>query len=169
MNTTTLRLYEIPDAYEAIEAELIENGGELTPALEAMLNALDGVLEDKAERICRIVKNHEGSAQAFDAEIARLESHKSAHTNAAKRLKDYLYATMLRLDRGKIDAGVFKLAIQKNGRPAIAWPLNTEQLPERFRRIRIELDGNAAYEAVKAGEELPAGFIVSHGTHLRIR
>lgn len=165
-----LRLYEIADALESIEDTLLENGGELTPELEAALEALEGTLEQKAERICRVIRNHDASAKAFDAEIERLRGHKKAHENTVARLKDYLKTVLVRLDRTKVDAGVFKVALQNNSRPAIRWTLDPAAIPEQLRRVPpAEVDGDAAYEAWKKDRQLPPGFEVELGSHIRIR
>lgn len=162
-------LYQIPDAFEAIENALLENGGDLTPELEAELDAIEGVLEWKAERICRLIRNNEASAKAYGEEIDRLQAHKRTHENTVDRLKRYLQSTMERLDRDKINAGVFKVALQKNSRPSIRWNGDVNDIPERYKRVTVELNGATAYEDFKADVTLPNGFEVQLGKHVRVR
>lgn len=165
---SVLHLYELPDAFDAIEAELLENGGELTPELEARLEALEGTLETKAERICRVIRNNDASAKAFKDEMDRLGAHRQTHENVVKRLKGYLQSVLTRMGRDKLAAGMFKVAIQNNSRPSITWTGSMEDLPPGFKRVRIEMDGDAAYDAHRAAA-LPEGFEVVTGKHLRIR
>lgn len=164
-----IRLYELPDEFEAIEAELMENGGELTPEIEARIDALELALDQKAGRICRMIRNHDASARAYDEEIDRLKAHKQTHEITVKRLKDYLHTTMNRLERIEIAAGIFKVVLQNNSRPAIRWTGDVNDIPEPFKRVRVELDGDAAYNVVKGGGTLPDGFEVVRGQHVRIR
>ena len=42
-------------------------------------------------------------------------------------------------------------------------------IPEEFRRVAQELDGNAIYDVWKETGEVPAGFQVSTGEHIRVR
>ena len=67
-----------------------------------------------------------------------------------------------------------KVRIQKNTRPSIRCAI--VEIPEPFRRIRVEFDGQAAYEALKAARCLPSepgrmeidGLVVELGRHVRI-
>src|SRR3990167_9709297 len=70
--TATLKLYELADVYEGIAEALIENGGELTPDLAAQLDAIEGAFEAKVERVALSVRNLVATADAADAEAARL-------------------------------------------------------------------------------------------------
>lgn len=166
---TILRLYEIPDAFEAIETILLENGGDLTPELEAQLDAIEGALEWKAERICRVIRNNDASADAYANEIARLQAHKRTHENTVGRLKDYMESVMVRMDRTSIAAGIFKVALQKNSRPSIRWTGDANDLPERYKRVTIEANNQVAYDDWKADVVLPNGFEVQLGKHVRVR
>lgn len=164
-----LRLYEIPDAYERIEDALIEAGGIMSDELEAELNALDGAFEDKVERICRIIRSNDATAKALKEEEDRLYARKLAHENTSKRLKKYLKDNMDALGRLKVSAGIFKVAIQRNSQSSIRWTGTTEEIPAGLRRVTIEFSPSKAQELLDAGEELPEGVVVEHGSHLRVR
>jgi hypothetical protein len=174
---TMLRLYELPDALEAVEAQLLEFGGELTPELEAQLEAIEGTLEIKAERICRMIANNDRAAEAYQAEIERMDAHRSAHANTASRLKKYLQSVLERLNRPKLQAGVFPVRLQLNGQPSIRLA-NPFEIPERFRRVpAVEFNSSAALAELreqklipsKAGEFPIGEFIVTRGQHLRYK
>jgi hypothetical protein len=174
---TMLRLYELPDALEAIEAQLLEFGGAITPELEAQLEAIEGTLEVKAERICRMIANNDRAAEAYQAEIERMDGHRQAHANTASRLKKYLQSVLERLDRPKLQAGVFPIRLQLNGQPSIRLA-NPFEIPERFQRVpAVEFNSSAALAELreaklipnKAGEFPIGEFIVTRGQHLRYK
>jgi hypothetical protein len=172
-----LRLYDVPDALEAIEAQLLEFGGELTPELEAQLEAIEGTLEIKAERICRLIANNDRAAEMYDAEIDRMTQHRTAHANTATRLKKYLQSVMERIGRQKLQAGVFPVRLQLNGMPSVRLA-NPFEIPERFKRTpAVEFNASAALAELREAKlipnkpgEFPIGeFIVTRGQHLRYK
>ncbi len=57
----------------------------------------------------------------------------------------------------------------KNGRPEIRWTLPIAELAERFKKVTVTLDGNAAYAELKETQRLPIGFTVERGSHLRVK
>lgn len=162
-----LKLYEIATAYEMIELALEESGGEWTPEIEAHLDALSDSLERKVENIARLIQQHTRTQEAFKAERERLETHEASHRRAAANLKAYLFTQLERIGKDRVDAGIFRVRIQKNSRPSIEWTEDPVTIPEPFRRTKHELDGTAAYDAWKAGG-LPDGFDVKLGKHLRV-
>lgn len=167
--TATLKLYELGEVLTAVAEELLANGGELTPEIEAQLSALEGAFEQKVERILLYARNLRATALAAKAEVERLSALAGSRDHAADRLVAYVKGEMERANRDKIETDRIVVRIQRNSRPSISWLLPIEDLPEAFARIRREVDGARAYDAWKAGEPLPEGFEVVQGTHLRVR
>lgn len=164
-----LKLYEIADELDVITNRLIENGGELTPELEAAWEEMEGAFEAKAERTALAVQDLSRKADAAREESRRLRELARSRANAADRLKEYLRGQMARLEIRRIDADRATIWRQDNGRPSISWTGGPEELPEAFRRVTVEADTQAAYEEWKSGGALPEGFRVEQGEHLRIR
>jgi hypothetical protein len=162
----TLKLYELADAYERIAEALIENGGELTPELSAELDAIEGAFEAKVERVALYVRNLLATAEAADAEAARLAALARTRRQGAEGLKGYLMAQLDRVEKPKVETPLVVVRIQKNSRPAIRWP-DTLPIPKDYQRVTVSLDGQKAYQDFKAGA-LPKGFIVEQGRNLRI-
>ena len=145
---------------------LIENGGEITPEIEAELNGIAGAFEAKVERVALYVRNLLTTADAAASEADRLECLARSRRAAADGLKSYLLTQMDRLEKPKVETPLVKVRIQQNSRPAIAWPEHLP-IPEAYQRVTVSLDGQKAYQDWKAGD-LPADFIVQQGKHLRI-
>lgn len=163
-----MKLYELPTEWAALEAEIEEAGGELSPELLERLDAFEADLSRKAEAVCRVILNHDAEAAALQEESRRFAERARVARNTADRLKEYLKRTMEAVGQTKLDAGLFKVAVQRNGQPSVIVDDPTT-LPIEFQRLRIEPDRQALLDALKAGATLPAEVLVLHGTHLRIR
>jgi hypothetical protein len=166
--TSVLHLYELPAAFDKIDHEIESLGGELPLGLEEELDALELNLESKAEGVAALIREAESEAQAYKVEIERLRSLYRAAENRGNGLREYLRSTMTALNRTKLATPRFKLSVQRNSVPTIRWPGEPETIPAELKRVRVELDGQAAIEAYRLGS-LPEGFDVHVGTHLRIR
>ena len=162
-----LRLYELPLAFRALEEEIDSRDGELDDDLEARLDELELTLEEKADAIAALVREAEAESIAVKVEIDRLAVRRQSAERRASRLKAYLHDTLVTLGRDKVQGSRFKLRVQRNSQPTIRWTRELDELPEPLKRITVSLDGHAAHEACKAGQ-LPDGFEVTQGTHLRI-
>lgn len=170
MSTATeMALYEITSELQQVTEMLVESGGELTPEIEEALDALEGALEEKVERTVHVIRQLEGQAEAAKAEYRRLQDLYRSRRNAADRLKEYLHSQLRIASVQKIEADTCVVRRQKNGRPSIAWEGDPDALPEAFRRVDVRPDTQAAYEEWRTGGELPEGFRVERGEHLRIR
>jgi hypothetical protein len=161
-----MKLYELPQKYEEILSKLTD--GEVTPDLEAELGALDETLQTKTEGICKMVQALNREAESANLEVARLSALAEIRLNAAARLKDYLKLTLELMNMTKVETDLFKVRIQKNSRPGIAYIGDLRELPFEYQRVKVELNGTALYEAWKGGKELPAGVTVTEGSHIRI-
>lgn len=165
-----MRLYDITTEMRMVQARLVESiddDGEIPTDLAAELDGLAMNFEDKAESCCQVRAELEAEAAGYDAEIARLTKLSRAAHARADWLKNYVYVCMEQANVGKISGRLFKMRIQKNSRPSIRLA-DGEPIPEDFKRIKEEFDGQKAYDAWKAGEALPACVEVVQGTHLRI-
>lgn len=142
--------------------------GELTDQAIEELDRLEMAFHAKAESIALIVRERLGLAKALEEESRRLADMARAQHAVVDRLKTYLKIGMETSGETKITGTLAKLWVQRNGRPAIAWGYEVADLPTEFKRVRVELDGDAAYEAYRRDGALPDGFTVVQGTHLRI-
>jgi hypothetical protein len=164
-----MRLYEIPGILRDIDEQIEAAEGVLTEAVEAQLDAVKGAFETKAEYIALISREALAEATAIKAEEERLREMRNRAERRAEELKLYLFRCMNAAGMERIDGKLVKIRIQKNSRPSIAWTLDPLHLPEELQRVKIELDGNKAYEIYKAGAQLPDGFLVELGKHIRIQ
>jgi hypothetical protein len=164
-----MKLYEIPMAWRHLEDQIEEAEGVLTPELEAELDALGEEFDRKAEYIAMLVREAKLEAEKWKAEEERVANRRRSLERRAEGLTRYLHDQMTAMGKQKIEGGLLTVGIQKNGSPGVMYEGDIMDLPEHFRRVKIEINAAAIREAAKAGEALPAGVEVYHGTHVRIR
>lgn len=164
----TPKLYQLPEEWALIDLELDSiEGGEVPPEILERMDRLDGTLADKTDSIAMMARQALANADAIGEEIRRLQAMKRREENRAEGLKSYLMHCLRRMDLDGSKGRIFRVRIQRNSAPSIAWR-GPGDPPEAFQRVRVELDGEKAREVVKAGGMLPEGFEVKHGEHLRI-
>jgi len=158
-------LYEIAGMYR----QVLEMEPESEDEFGAMMNALDelqGELTEKADNIVKYIRNLSAEADALKAEEAALFKKRKAAENKAERLKAYISAQMTLCGLRELRAGLFKLRFQQTP-PAISI-IDESAVPEKFHRVKVEIDKLAIRDALKAGEEVP-GIEVQRGEALVIR
>ena len=160
-----MNLYEIAGQYRAVLEMEPENDDELAAQMNA-LDELGGELTVKADNIVRYMRNLNAEAEALKAEETALYKKRKAVENKAERLKAYLAAQMTLCGLKELKAGLFKLRFQPTA-PAISI-IDVFAVPEKFHRVKIEIDKLAIRDALKNGEEVP-GIEVQRGEALVIR
>ncbi|RJQ25547.1 MAG: hypothetical protein C4589_11155 [Peptococcaceae bacterium] len=164
-----MKLYELTGAFNEI-FDSLESDDELNfQALEDTLQAIEGVIEQKASSIAKIIKSLEKSADAFDSESKRLADKKKSTENKIKWLKDYLLQAMELTAKDKIFTDIGTVARQKS--PASVSVLDIEKIPKEYWYIPVPapiLDKKLILDTIKRGTEVP-GAALHQGYHIRIR
>ena len=108
-----LTLYNLSAEMAAIENALIENGGELTPELEAALATTSEALTKKADDYGAVINKFQSVADACKAEIDRIAAIKKVADNSVKNIKAHLAATMDAFGIKKLDGVTHKFTLVK--------------------------------------------------------
>jgi hypothetical protein len=181
MSAPMLKLHEYVDELEAAlawiaehEEQIVAAGGELPPELAELLERVEGNLTEKVRRVALVILNLTASAKAAAAEAERVAAMARSYDRQAEWLKRYLMFQMQRAGTTRVVTPTVKVRIQKNTRPSIRCA--SAEIPEQFRRVRVEFDGQAAYDALKAAKCLPEvpgrmqvnGLVVELGQHVRV-
>lgn len=176
----SLKLYEIPKAYDDIFASLNEDG-EITEDIAAQLDAINDVLQTKVENICHFVLDLQQDVEAIDSEIKRLQGRKKTFNNKVDWLKNYLLTNLQRLDMKKVETPTVTATVQNNP-PAVRV---TGDIPPEYKTAKLNMPGNlvpqdldqyAVYEPdktkikndIKAGKDVP-GAELFQDVSLRIK
>ena len=149
-----MRLHEIVEQYQEVEAELINSGGEITEEIQALLDSIDDNLESKAANYIRIIKNFEHMAQGLKEEAARLQARRKVHENAAERLKGALLYALKATGQRSIETSLGRVTAMRASTPKYVLNVDLEDLPEEFVRTKSEVDMAAIREAIKDGMDL---------------
>ena len=166
-----MSVYQLPREFEAIKMELMENGGELTPELEAQTDALTANAWDAFPILYRGRVNAKSELEACEGEVDRLKAVVRSKRSWLGFL-DYTIKRLLSLvGQSKVNTPLGWIREQKNGQAR--WYLTVEaatELPEAFRRI-VPATEEADWDAIKAHfvetGELPPGVGMERGTHVR--
>lgn len=170
--TATLRLYEYADALDGIRAQLFDAEGDLTPEIEAALNAAESDFATKAERVALFIRELQSNAKAVKEEATRLTARAAQYERTAEGLKHYLQREMERVEIPRVDGKLISVRLQKSP-PSVVSSLSEDalrEIPAAYVAIVPEsyrINAKQVIEAWKDGRPLPAGIEVVQGQHLR--
>ena len=164
-------LLDLSDEITNISQDIIdaEIAGDMDQ-VEALMEELDSLYDkrsDKHEAYVFVIKNALAAAPPCRVEAEAFTVRARALENTAKRLKRRLLDDLQKHGEAVANAGIFKIARQKNSQPTLKLTIDAEDLPQDFQRITIEADKDAIKEALNAGEEID-GAALEDGEHIRI-
>lgn len=121
-------LYALTDHLVAVHAwiedhgpEIVANGGELPPEIQAELDAIEGSFTEKAERVELYARSLLLHAVACKAEAARLTQRAAVRTKAADGLREYLKVQMMRAGKTRVEAPLVDLTVCANPQPRVSY------------------------------------------------
>jgi len=170
-------LYQIADDLRALEALLVEAGGDLSSpealaAVEAWEAELSTNLAGKVDNYCGLITEIEIRAAARQAESDRLRDLARVDDNAAKALRERLLFVLQTRNVPKVDTERFRVSVAKNGGKA---PLDVRVGPDELpawavrKRTVVETDKDAIRARLEAGESLPFATIMERASRLVIK
>ena len=158
-------LYEITQDMESIILLLEENGGELTPEIEAALAITQDELTAKAESYAKVIFEYKAKEEALAKEIARLTARKKTAQNIQQRMRDRVAFALDTFAVDKMEAGAFRLSFRNSESVEIT---DINALPDRFIAVEKKADKKAILAAMKAGEAID-GAGITQNRSLQIR
>ena len=165
----TATLYEISLDRKAL-LDLAMEAGEVTPELDALLNAGDEKLKTKVEAVVRYLRNQQALVTARRAEASRLEDDAAVVQRGIDGLTRWLGQCLELAGNPKVETVIGTVYRQRNGQPVVKWAGSPETIPDAFRIdetvVTHKLDRAKAIAAHKAAQ-LPAGLTVEYGFHVR--
>ena len=103
-------LFQLTTDMAALEDELMENGGELTPEIEAMLEATQEALVAKADGYNTLLRKLKAEEAMCDTEAKYWAGKKKVAGNAQKRLREHITEVMTAFDIRKIEGEHCKIS-----------------------------------------------------------
>lgn len=166
MSVEVKSLAEIASEAMAIEEVILQNGGELSPEIEAWLNEVDSQLGFKADRYKFAMDRFESSAKMFRERAEEFTRAAKAIETIGVRLKDRIKQVMLATGRTEVFGRNYRFKIS-SAAPRIV--IHEHELPIAYKRqvVTTEPDKELIKEAVKQGHAV-AGVDVQPNHALRI-
>lgn len=131
------------------------------------LESIQEPLEQKVENICRFLKNIEGDIAAYKNEKLRLEKKQKYLQNKYDGLKRWLKDSLELNKIDKVEAGMFKVRLQKN--PASVEIIDEKQVPEQYvTKKEISFDKKLLLEEIKSGKTIDGVAMAPQSRHVRI-
>ena len=177
-NTTRPSLYEVGVEGAEIELILLENDGELTPELEARLDAHLASGKDKIVAAVMVVRQLEASAEVCRAECERIEQRFMSFKRNASALKARMLFAVDEGFDGKVRTDLFTIWGQVSAPTVsidVAPDADLQSIQKAYPdliRTKYELDKAHAKSLRAQGLDLPAAIQVTEnpGTrYLRIK
>lgn len=177
MKSVRRTLFQISDDLLALDDLLNELEGDVSDpavaeAIDEWFCGLHDEVPEKIDSYAALVKENEARAKTHKEDAARSMALATAEENKSKRLKERLKLFFETQGIGKMETQRYKLAIQNNGGvlPLIMPDgIQPEDVPEEFRKVRVEIDTDAVRAALEANTALEFAQLGARGSHLRIK
>ena len=174
MNQT---LYNIADDLRALEAILVEAGGDVsTPEAEAALAEWEAELStnlaEKVDRYCSLISEIEVRAAARTAEAERLRDLARTDDRAALALRERLRFVWQARNLGPLQTARFRVSLARNGGKApVSITAEADELPAWAVKTKtvVDVDKDAIRARLEAGETLPFASLLERGSRISIK
>ena len=156
---STLRLYEIADAYLLTLEALAETEDLPQEAIADTLQGWLGTFEQKVVAVAAYIRNLEVEATAVEDARRRMEQRQRSLQRQAERLRGYLQQEMERTGITKVKNAELALRVQKNPPSVIIDSENS--IPDAYweRVITMKLLKTAIRDALKSGQAVPGAHL----------
>jgi len=144
---------ELYEVYNEIE----NNGGEMTPELEATLEITEAERMTKGEGYVYVIKQLRSQADMIKSEIKRLQELAKRYENSADKLSDTLLQSVIA--HGQIKTALVTISSRKSKSVSIT---DEAVIPAEFLRIKTEPNKTAIKEAIESGQEVQGALIVEN-------
>ena len=144
---------ELYEVYNEIE----NNGGEMTPELEATLEITEAERLTKGEGYVYVIKQLRSQSDMIKSEIKRLQEIEKRYQNSADKLADTLLQSVVA--HGQIKTALVTISSRKSKSVSIT---DESLLGAEFMRIKTEPNKTAIKEAIEAGQEVQGALIVEN-------
>lgn len=162
-----MTLYALTEQMAAIEDELYENGGELTPELEKELTETRESLERKVDGYNALYRKLDAAAENAASEIDRLKKLKRTAENARDSLKRRIVWHMNMFGLKKLEGRLCKMSLRSTkslevDNTAVLAPYGRDierlrkKLPE-WMTVEVKVSKTALKATYKGTDVLPAG------------
>jgi hypothetical protein len=150
-------LFNIDAELYEVYSEIENNGGEMSPELEAALEITEAERMTKGEGYVYVIKQLKSQADLLKAEAKRLLEIAKQYENSADKLADRLLQSVI--THGQIKTAFVTISTRKSKSVSIT---DESLLKTEYLRIKTEPNKTAIKEALESGEEVAGALIVEN-------
>lgn len=165
-----MNLYEIEQTYRDIADAFLENGGELTPELDAQLAIGQELFEKKAASYGLFIKEITGDIDQISDLIEDLKKKKTRLERTRDGLKSRILNAMLLFEKEKLKTPLLSMWVQRTQKLVVLDEMKIPK-PYTYEVVEIKLDGKALKAALQQKQiELDSEVAyIAEESHLQIR
>ena len=150
-------LFNIDAELYEVYSEIENNGGEMSPELEAALEISEAERMTKGEGYVYVIKQLKSQADLLKAEAKRLMEIAKQYENSADKLADRLLQSVI--SHGQIKTAFVTISTRKSKSVSIT---DESLLKAEYLRIKTEPNKTAIKEALESGQEVQGALIVEN-------
>ena len=159
-----MRLYDLTEQYQDLLDMIEENPDNVD--LQAMINGLEGKIEEKVENIVKVIKSLKANVKAIDDEIERLQYRKESLNKNIKYLEESTLELLRNAGLERIKGKLFTIWEQTH--PPSVYVEDETLIPKKYFVFEPKLQKKLIMEDIKNGVEVP-GVEIRQGKGLRFR
>ena len=150
-------LFNIDAELYEVYSEIENNGGEMSPELEAALEITEAERMTKGEGYVYVIKQLKSQADLLKAEAKRLLEIAKQYENSADKLADRLLQSVI--THGQIKTAFVTISTRKSKSVSIT---DESLLKAEYLRIKTEPNKTAIKEALESGQEVQGALIMEN-------
>jgi hypothetical protein len=153
------RLWAIEDELATIQDTLEAAEEEFLPELADRLAEYLTYEKKKVDNVDAVFRSFEAVEEAADREIERLRMRRRSAERAREKLEQYVLAVLHKRNDQPLKGDNITLSVRHSQRVVIDRPA---AVPDKFKRITIDVPKMPVKQAIAAGEEVPGAHIEPH-------
>ena len=175
-----MTLFQLADEERMIASILEDNGGEITPELEALWQDNKESMAAKAGGYATVIRRFKAMAEAAKAEAKRCQAIAKTAENSEKRVKEHILAVMENFDIRSIEG---KDGTRFTRSESVSTEVDEETLLAPYRGVfdlvrsklpawitfEVKVNKTVLKDSFKDKDVMPAGVTFSRISSLRIR
>lgn len=162
-------LYELKEEWAAVKDMLYDDETDEQVIFDT-LEAIEGEIEDKADKYAIILRTMAGDIETIKKEEARLYARRASLERRSKVLKERLQANLEFVGKTKFKTALFSFSIAKNGgKQPIEITSALDEIPGKYLIPQPPVPDKDAIRELLKDKEVDWAHLLPYGKHLTIR
>lgn len=162
-------LYELTEEWVAVKDMFYDDEADEQVIFDT-LEAIEGEIEDKADKYAIILRTMAGDIETIRKEEARLYARRASLERRSKTLKERLQANLEFVGKTKFKTALFSFSIAKNGgKQPIEITSNMDEIPGKYLIPQPPVPDKEAIRELLKDKEVDWAQLLPYGKHLTIR